>query len=627
MFARILWASAFFILIFFCRPLAAQQSQTTLRLPPSLERELKLRGANHIHIVRFSDTVKADKLISQSIRDSSGRRELDSTMVHDSAIVIVDSAVSLSDKQWLDSMLAELPETERTSEGLRFHYPDKMMVNTSRRQVPFDSTITKNMDPVSKEDLPIFDEMPMPKPLMQTMPPKYDISLAVGSPYLPSIMASAMLVNDPHRSIDAGASYIRRASDATAIGDEWRVRANGIFTFEPENISPNDPKPMIGIAISIGSLSRLIKTDSTSSDFALTRDRLDGSFALGSLDAIRATGSAALHYFNDNAGISLSERSGGLRALFEHEVSDNTNRLSLDLGYTGASESPIAMKNFGALGAFTAEALMSSATNASFNWKVGITFINTADASGNISYLFPKFRIGKQFSTDFSMFAELSRSAHLESFDALSGENPFYAPMLPVADSTVRSVAMQDSRRIGVDKYNFTAGADYFLSTEDHLHFAINFGERNNDVAFYSLRDSNNIIRYFPTALNTLRFGVDVDGSILLLKKDLFSFTTHFASTQSKTDSKQLPYVPIFIGDGTYDFRSVSERFFPSLGVKVISRSEMNSLFVNASAKYVLSAGWDIKITLLNIFGSDGAYWSPYNEYPRYAGIGIEGRF
>src|SRR5258706_16454140 len=84
-------------------------TQTSPRpLPPSLQRELRLRQTRTARIVSYTDTIKAQTLISRSIRDSSSE-ELDSNMVGDSAVVVIDSSVSLSRKELLDSMLAELP--------------------------------------------------------------------------------------------------------------------------------------------------------------------------------------------------------------------------------------------------------------------------------------------------------------------------------------------------------------------------------------------------------------------------------------------------------------------------------------------------------------------------------------
>jgi hypothetical protein len=617
-------ASLFVIATLFTAIRAFAQPAGTLRLPPSLERELKLRGSR-THVVRFSDTVKAEKLISASIRDSSAH-ELDSTSVHDSAIVIIDSAVSLTEKERLDSMLAELPETERTPEGLRFHYPDKMMVNTARREVPFDTTLTRNMDPVSKEDLPLFDGMPSPKPFIATPFTKYDVLLTVGTPYLPSVIASVALVSNPHSTVDVGGSYIRRSSDVTALGDEWGLRVNGIFTFESDNIAATDPKPIIRAELSTRSTSRFIKTDNSSSDYALARNRLDGSFAIGSLSAVRATGNASVHFTSDNAGASLSERSGGMNALFEHEANDSTNRHSLGLKYDGASESPIAMKNAGALGALTAEALFSSSSNSSFNYKAGLTFILASDASASNSYVFPKLRIGKQFSTDFELFGELSREASVRSYDALYAMNPFYTPMLAENDSA-KAFTLSDGRRVTVDKYKVTLGANYFLSQADQLQFGINIGERHHEVAFRSLKDSSGVMRYYADAVNSKFYDVTANGSLLFFKKDRLQFSVLFASDVSTVDNKQLPYLPTFITEASYLFASVSDNFIPSVGFKTMARQGKSFMFLNAGAKYKLSSNWSLELRLDNIGGSDGAYWEPYNEYPRQVSLGLHGRF
>src|SRR5205823_4857555 len=127
------------ILIFFgfCANLFSQTQPR--RLPPSLERELKLKHSGKVRIIGFTDTLKAQNLIAQSLRDTSGE-ELDSLSVKDTAIITIDSSVSLTDKEWLDSMLAQLPEYEKTPDGIRFHYPADILIETNRKIVPPDTT-------------------------------------------------------------------------------------------------------------------------------------------------------------------------------------------------------------------------------------------------------------------------------------------------------------------------------------------------------------------------------------------------------------------------------------------------------------------------------------------------------
>jgi len=94
-------------------------------------RELRLRKGIAPRVVSFADTIKAKSILSRSFRDSVGR-ELDSAKVSDSVLVMIDSAVSLSQKELLDSMLAELPGFQKTPNGRYFCYPSPVLVEKKR---------------------------------------------------------------------------------------------------------------------------------------------------------------------------------------------------------------------------------------------------------------------------------------------------------------------------------------------------------------------------------------------------------------------------------------------------------------------------------------------------------------
>src|SRR5207302_2130159 len=126
----------------------------------------------------------------------------DSLNTRDTAIIVIDSSVSLTDKEWLDSMLAQLPEYEKTPEGVRFHYPADILIETNRKVVPPDTTLPSRMDPVTKEDLPIYGEMPMPRPFRQIPLPRTSIELGAGSPYIPRAEIQSMVLSNEKTAIE-----------------------------------------------------------------------------------------------------------------------------------------------------------------------------------------------------------------------------------------------------------------------------------------------------------------------------------------------------------------------------------------------------------------------------------------
>ncbi len=604
---------------------SAQPSTTSLKLPPSLERELRLRGANAPRVIRFSDTVKADKLISASLRDTSAH-ELDSTMVRDSAIFTIDSVVSLSHKEWLDSMLAELPETEHTPEGLRFHYPYAMMLGTSRRQVPFDSSLPMKMDPVSKEDLPLFDALPMQQPMIRSSPQRYYVSLMFGVPYLPEISAKALLVNSSHTTIELGGAFAERNSDITALQEQWNITAHGIFSIPFSQENSGESIPMIDAEISSSSLTRSIHTKAVSTATALSRDNAEAIVSFGSLDAIKLTGSAGLHYFSDHIGTGLSERSGSLSSVFEHQPTDSSNRIRFSLIYNGASTTTDKLLLNGALGALTTELTLVSPTKQPFHWEVGLTFINMADAIASTSYLFPKLKIEQRLSPDLNVFLSLGRSATTQTFDRLYTVNPFYAPLLMNSGISIDSLLLRDDRRVSIDRYRIKLGSEYLLSSEDRLQFVISYYTRHNVLSFISSNDSG-IVRYYPKAVDARIFSVDLSAGFVLQKNDRLNIATHFSSTLATETDKQLPYEPTFTSDISYHFGSISPKLFPSISCKFISREEKSLFFINLKGDYLLDNHWKLQVLVNNIFNTDGSFWETYTEYPRQIGVGINASF
>lgn len=602
------------------------QESTTLRLPPSLERELRLKGATVPRVVRFSDTVKADKLIAKSLRDTTGR-ELDSSMVHDSAIVVLDSAVSLSHKEWLDSMIAELPETERTSEGLRFHYPDRMMVTTARRQVPFDTTLPMQMDPVSKEDMPLFEELGMPKPITAGVPPKYRLRIGIGTPYAPSIDASAQLINSGRTLLDAEGSFVNRVSAVSPFSNEWSLGLHGVATFASDRLALGDPVPMVSAALGARSLSRDLINDSGRSTSSLMRTGLDGEFAFGTLGLLRARGGVRLHFFTDNVGTGLTERSGGFDLTLEHQPTDSSNRFALRLKHDGASAPPSTLGGGSAVGTLQALGTISSIPHSTIDWRLGLSVVSAADVVANTVYVFPSIRLGKRLSNDLDLFIGFGQEGNTNSFDDLSSENPFYAPLQSAHDTGFRSILLRDMRRATITKYQATLGANYVLSSADYLHITVEFGKRHNEVAFFQALDSGRITRYFARSLNTNFFSATATGSMQFFRADRLRFSATFGSTSDATSDKQLPFVPIVNAKAEYLFGSILDRLVPSLGVDVLSRSDANFMFLNIAAQYQFSARWRSEIRLENVFDNDGAYWAPYDEHARRVGVSLIGTF
>ena len=172
-----------------------------------------------------------------------------------------------------------------------------------------------------------------------------------------------------------------------------------------------------------------------------------------------------------------------------------------------------------------------------------------------------------------------------------------------------------------------SVGSEYFLTAVDRIHLAVQYGERKNDVSFTALAPSLPIVRYVADTFDTKIISASVDGALLFFTNDRLTFSLKYASTRSAADNIQLPYAPIATCEASYSFGSLSDNFFPSVGIKQLSRNNKSLFFVNAAATYKLNPTWSINGTITNLLGSDGAYWDTYNEYPRMIAVSLSGSF
>ena len=226
----------------------------------------------------------------------------------------------------------------------------------------------------------------------------------------------------------------------------------------------------------------------------------------------------------------------------------------------------------------------------------------------------------------FNVFLSLGRSATTQTFDRLYNINPFYAPLLTNSKLSIDSLLRQDDRRVSIDRYHVNLGLEYLLSYEERLQFVISYYARHNALSFFSSNDSG-IIIYYPKAVDARIFSVDLSAGFVLLKNDRLSIATRFSSTLATQTDKQLPYEPTFTSDVSYRLGSISPKLFPSVSFKFISREQKSHFFVNLKGDYQLDSHWKLYVLVNNLFGTDGAFWETYTEYPRQIGLGINASF
>ena len=178
-------------------------------LPPSILAEL--RRSQKDRTLVYQDTLHAADLEREHFNDSESREYTDS------AITMIDTGVSLSHKEWLDSELIEIPELARFGERVHYNYPPSLVMETDLRSVPFDSTLTEQMNPVTRENLPYFDQSPIPMPMQPLERSESFLEAGGGNVALPRVAGwfaqtlsdrSSMNLSGAYQSLDASQSAI-----------------------------------------------------------------------------------------------------------------------------------------------------------------------------------------------------------------------------------------------------------------------------------------------------------------------------------------------------------------------------------------------------------------------------------
>jgi hypothetical protein len=580
-------AVLFFLIIFFSLavPAAAQNSPQIRRLPPSLERELKLKHGGKVRIIGFVDTVKAQNIIAQSIRDSTVA-ELDSATTRDTAIIVVDSAVSLTDKEWLDSMLAQLPEYQKTPDGIRFHYPSDILIETNRKVVPPDTTLASRMDPVTKEDLPLYTELPMPRPLRQLSLPRTSVELGAGTPYLPRLEAHSLVLSNESTAVELDGKFFTTSADEPAIKQYWNFGATGKFAFPTEQYPSSEQVPELDLGAHTGANKRsLIGTESI-----LSVTDINAGFTIGSPSQLKLRTSASLSFLNNDLATGTTETSSRIAVALRKDYGHTA--VEIGARYEAAFDSSQSLAE--------AKAVVRTLDNSPFKWKLGVIYLakgSVLSAVGGIqAHLSPSIEIGASFEPENKLML----------FHDLTGENLFYAPSRDV----------HDGRMIVTEPVHLNIFANYFHSVDNEIHVGFHLIQRNNEPVFFASGDSGVHTVFTTKALRTQRIELEAGGSIRISGSDKLSASIILRSVSDRDSSITLPFIPTAELQAAYQF-GISEKFIPQVELEHLERPNHTFTFINLGAQYIFSPQFQLKLRAENIFGSAGDFWQGYDEYPR----------
>jgi hypothetical protein len=596
---------------------SVHSSQTVHRpLPPSILAEL--RRSQKSRTLVYQDTLHATDLMREHFNDSVSRD------YSDSAISVIDTAVSLSHKEWLDSELIEIPELARLGSHVHYHYPQSLMMETDFRTVDFDSTLLDQMNPVTRENLPFFDQSPIPMPMQAQKNSESFLEAGGGNVALPRIAGwlaqtlserSAMSISGEYQSFDASQSAVHNygnilATLSTELGDD---PASEVYRAQ-------DLKVQAGYAEKSIATNNISTNDRTLSQFSGIAS-MDGDF------------SKIFHYdarFEDHEltdGLSTGTTESSQDVTLETRLDLSNVRVIVDGNYSLASlfaDTSGDANSFGSgsipIHAESAKALIGERDIENIEWYVGAEYLGGSGEDGsNCSALMPVLRGRMQLNSDLSIGASFEPQGQLASLRELTSTNPFYAPELILQskqNGTLLSAPV-DGRSVVMDKINLAAFMNYTLSPDDELRFEARYITRNNEPIFNAVTTKDSTILFIATPESTERFELTVAGSFLVFSRDVFSGSAQYCSAIISGTGQAIPFEPNVKLAAEYHFNSIWDSVQPSLAFQMISRSGQTFTFIDVNVDAQLSHAVAVTGHIENILGGASDFWPGFPEKPR----------
>jgi hypothetical protein len=569
-------------------------------LPPSILAEL--RRSQTKRTITYYDTMRASDIARLHPDDSAGTYS-------DSALTILDTAVSLSHKEWIDSELVEIPELVRFGTHLHFNYPVSIMTEPERRSVPFDSTLVEGMNPVTRENLPFFDQSPIPMPLQESQPVEAMVELGGGNIYQPLGKAWGAFTISPRTSLEGNVDF-RSRSDVPI-----RSYLNADLALNA-SLGP-DPSSELYHGVDL-------RTDIgySSKDVRITSDHIFPLFHIGA--SLDGNASDRLHYdlnvldreFSENSGL-FSESSQDVQGGFHYDPYISHFRFIGEAGYSHASERLDTIPNFSVSNSISAEhveLLFGRRKGGDIEWYGGITYMGGSGlANATYSTLLPIARVRIPFNARWELGGSFEPQLQLASQVALSQINPFD---LPSGQDTAIGRAV-DSRSVVMDKINFSAFMNYSLAPDDELRLEAHFITRDREPIFQASSISGSQTVFTVTPVSTRRLQFSAAGNFLLFTRDVLSGDVQISSATTTADDRAIPFEPTMKFSAAYHFNSISDAVHPSVEFRSIGRTGKTLTFLDAEARIVISRPFSIFLRAENILGGPSDFWTGYPEYPR----------
>ncbi|HET6513148.1 MAG TPA: hypothetical protein VFH43_13220 [Candidatus Kapabacteria bacterium] len=578
-------------------------------LPPSLQSELRqLRAKQGSRAIVYRDTVRASQLARAAFNDSTA--EFDTTMVfEDSALSVVDSGVSLTHKEWLDSLLVEIPEISRFSDRIEFNYPLTIQTEPIKKPITVPPVDVARINPIPKENLPYFDQSPIPWTLSQEKRTSGYLTAGGGSLHLPLVRAGLAHTLSERLAFDLNGSFLK-LGEASGVRDHYGVNAK--VTAELGLDAAIEPYQSSAIEVRFN-------TSGKKTDLRTSTDSLGEHSLRDLLIGLRIVGDVAkpVHYDLSGSFGNFTEQNGASH----RESRYNSNfAITIDPGTDLRLRGDAQIDGAGSLGtgaesinATSLRALAGQRALGNLEWYAGARIVSASDALGSRSSFMPQGFIRLPLNPRWEIGGSYEPSAVVASNYLMSSMNPFFSRTIALQLDTIR-----DARRVMIDRINVAGFMNYMLSADDQIRTEVRYIERNDEPVFdaRSIGDSASVA-FVLTPRNTRRMIISSNANFLLFKRDVVTAGIEFRSATDRDGESALPFEPVLRFTGAYSFNSIAPYLRPIAEFHYLSREDHAMSFINLGTEILFGESLSANVRVENLFNSQGDFWQGYNERPR----------
>ncbi len=588
-------------------------------LPPSMQSEMRqLRAKQGSRAIIFRDTVRASQLARAAFNDPHSDFDTSAVFV-DSALSVIDSGVSLTHKEWLDSLVVEIPEMSRFSDRIDFNYPQSIQTEPMKREVSIPSIDANRINPIPKENLPYFDQSPIPWTLIQGKKTSGYLTAGGGNLHLPLVRGGLAHTLSDRLAFDLNGSF-QHFGEANAVRDHYAVNALVTAELGMESALESYRATALEVGLNVsGKNTDLIRQFDSVGEHSLNN----------MLFGVRMTGNIAKPLYYDVSGSyggftessPANESESRYNSLIHFTFDPGTDfRLRGDFSFDGAGELGASAPS-STLSANSFRLLGGQRRLGNLEWSGGLRFVTAQDASGSRTRLMPQGFIRMPLNPRWEIGASYEPQATVASNFALTSVNPFYSKSYDLMYRDYfgpSSDTLTDTRRVVLDRINVGAFMNYMLSADDQIRTEVQYIERDEEPVFTEPPATDQEFPIFVLhSARTRRLIVTSRANFLLFKRDVVTAGFQFQSATDREHDDALPYEPTLKFTGAYSFNSIAPYLRPIAEFHYISREDHAMAFIDLGSDFLFSERISANVRIENLLNSQGDFWTGYNERPR----------